>query len=130
MAQVIFKQAEIDQELVQLVQHSPSLNAMSKLDREKVILRVFTFPVNKQLEIKDMLLREQEDMAKATPEDMHARYMKLKELYADLKGEKTQLEGKLRKVKESNAKKEEAGQIAELEKELEEDEEPPTPNFP
>lgn len=135
MAPTTFVQAEIDHELVELVKRSPSLNAMPKVDREKVILRIFTFPLNKQLEIKDMLLQEQEDMAKATPQDMHARYMQLKEVYAKLKAEKSKLEGKLRSVREAKFKKTEEKEIEKLEIALDDEDEndeenPALPSYP
>lgn len=133
MPGTVFKQAEMDQELVQLVQHSVSINAMEKTDREKVILRIFTFPLDKQLEIKDLLLNEREDLAKANAEDMHEHYMKLKEMYSSLKAEKSNLEGRLRVAKEKNTKKAEAIEITKLEKELQiedEDDEAPLPSFP
>lgn len=132
MAPTTFVQAEIDSELVELVKNSPSLNAMPKVDREKVILRIFTFPLHKQLEIKDMLLQEQEDMAKATPEDMHARYMQLKGVYAELKAEKSKLEGRLREVREAKAEKAEEKEIEKLEEALddEDDENPALPSYP
>lgn len=133
MAPTTFVQAEIDSELVELVQRSPSLNAMPKIDREKVILRIFTFSLAKQLEIKDMLLQEQEDMANATPQDMHARYMELKEVYAKLKAEKSKLEGRLRGVREAKVEKAEEKEIEKLEEALdgeEDDENPALPSYP
>ncbi|MDP4008750.1 MAG: hypothetical protein Q8P68_06185 [Candidatus Peregrinibacteria bacterium] len=134
MSGVVFKQAKIDQELVQLVQHSVSINAMEKTDKEKVILRIFTFPLDKQLEIKDMLLSEREDLAKASAKDMNEHYMKLKELYSDLKAEKSTLEGSLRVAKEKNIKKAEAIELINLENKLqnddEENDEDLLPSFP
>ena len=118
MATVAFQQAEIDQELVQLTKVSPSLNALSQKDREKVMIRLFALPLNVQLKVKDMLLREQEDLAKATPEDMHAHYMQLKEMYASLKAEKASLEGRLREVRENKSRKEDLETIEILEQEL------------
>ena len=118
MPGITFQQAEIDHELVQLVQVSPSINALSKEDREKVTLRIFTFTLPDQLKIKDLLLREQEDLAKATPEEMHAHYMQMKEVYNGLKAEKASLENKVRNMKEEKHRKEDSEIIKNLEIEL------------
>ena len=105
----MFTQAPIDQDFAALMQASPSFNALTKEDREKITLRIVTLPLPEQLEYKDFFMQEQEVMREAQAEELHAHYLKLKEVYDRLKG--------VQKTREEKAKK------AEMQVELQKEEE-------
>ncbi|MBT6068600.1 hypothetical protein HOG48_02490 [Candidatus Peregrinibacteria bacterium] len=108
----------IDQELLHLMSISPSLNAFPREQKEAISIRITTLPEDKQLEVKDMLMKEQENLATASTQELHDHYMKLKEAYSKLKEVKSSLQGKLRKVKEMKDRHVEESTLKNLEGEL------------
>lgn len=112
---------EVDHELLELMRISPSLNSFEQKEREAITLRIVTLPTDKQLEVKDMLMEEQEDLAKANAEEMHQHYLELKQVYATLKEVKNSLNTKKRKYEEAKDRAAEAKEIEILEEKLEDE---------